>query len=210
MAIVNDQTDETFLKVLYVGCAGCGKSTNIQWLFKQTSTELPSKHFDLGSFSKNNSAFEFLPISLEGEKKVRLHLFSMPAHNLWETVPHHLLLGVDGIVFVVDTRLSKLFDNETQLQRLESLVRTTGRSLWDIPMVYQYNHRDAPDAVPIHTLTSVYSREHSVEVESVATKGMGVFEAVDALTDIMLNRSDLTLKNRSNAGKSGATPTTSF
>lgn len=65
----------------------------------------------------------------------------MPAHNLWETVPQHLLLGVDGIVFVVDTRLSKLFDNETQLQRLEALVRTTGRSLWDIPMVDQYNHR---------------------------------------------------------------------
>lgn len=74
MAIVNEQTSETFLKVLYVGCAGCGKSTNIQWLFKQTSAELPSKHFDLGSFSKNNSAFEFLPILLEGEKKVRLQL----------------------------------------------------------------------------------------------------------------------------------------
>lgn len=186
MAIVNDKTQETFLKFLYVGAAGCGKSTNLQWLFKQTSTDLPSKHFDLSQFAKNKSDFEFLPVALGGQQSLKINLFTLPAHNLWETIPQHLMLGVDGIVFVVDTRLSKLYDNESQFDRIEALANLTGRTLDNIPLVFQYNHRDAIDAVPIHALKDVYSRKNTLGVEAVATKGIGIIETLESLTEIVL------------------------
>lgn len=188
MAYFSDETNELFLKVVYSGCAGAGKTTNLQGLFKQSSPQVPFRHFDLGNFAQSSPYFEFLPMSLSEVRgrSLRLHAYALPAHNMWETTLVNLMTGVDGIVHVVDSRLTSLFENERAFERLKRLLRYAGRT--NVPVVLQFNHRDAATAVPVKVLSQAYGNERYVLRESVATKSIGVSETLEALIEQILKQ----------------------
>ena len=192
MAHLNQDTKELHLRILYVGAPGAGKTTNLQSIYKQTSTELSTRLFDLHDVSQKNRYFDFLPLAY-GQKRalaLRLHLFTLPAHDSWPTVLHNLMLGVDGIVFVVDSRLSRIHENETHLNRLRDLLRLTNRSFQDIPLLFQFNHRDAQDATPLHALRKQFSRQAADDFEAIAAQDKGVLESIDMLANRILDTMD--------------------
>lgn len=188
VAFLNEQTNELHLKVLYAGCAGAGKTTNLQSLFKQTSTEVASRLFDLHDVARKNQFFDFLPLSLGQSRAhaLRLHVYTLPAHDLWRTVVMNLAWGVDGVVFVVDSRVRSLQENEQQLLRLKIILKCVNRNFGEIPLVFQFNQRDAPDALPIRALKSEFSRTAAAEIEGVAVQDIGVLETVESLSDRIL------------------------
>lgn len=188
MAFINEQTNELHLKVLYAGAPGCGKTTNLQSLFKQTSSEMSTRLFDLHDLSRKSQFYDFLPLSL-GESRahsLRLHIYTLPAHDIWESVMMNLAWGVDGVVMVVDSRIAALKQNEQQMSRLKMLLRCVNRSFSEIPLVFQYNHRDAADALPLRALKTEFFRPQAGEVEGVAVQDIGVLETVDALAERIL------------------------
>lgn len=186
MAYLRDESQELFLKVLYFGASASGKTTNLQSLFKHTSPHVPFRHFDLAPFATNSPFFEFLPLELGALKnyKTRLHLYTVPSHDLFTTLNHNLVAGMDGAVFVLDSRLSALAESERHLERMNELLRYSGRS--DIPLVLQLNHRDAPTALPIDALKTGFCREGHSAVEAVAAKSIGVNETLEVLLDRIL------------------------
>ena len=58
MAIINEETNEIHLKILMIGAQGCGKTTNLQSLYKQTAGALATRLFDLHGMSNRNSFFD--------------------------------------------------------------------------------------------------------------------------------------------------------
>lgn len=193
MAFLNEYTGELNLKVLYVGPTGCGKTTNVRSAYKQTSTEISSRLFDLHGLGDGEGVFDFLPLSLGGAGRedtrgqpLRVHLYTLPSHDCLETLNQTLFMGVDGIVFVVDSRASALPENERQWERVGQWLLQQGRRLEDVPLVSQFNHRDAPDALPIRALKARFEREGSGGVEAVAVQDVGVLETIDAITDAIL------------------------
>lgn len=199
MAFLNEQTNELHIKILIAGGTGCGKTTNLQSLYKQTSSEINSRLFDLHDLSQRSYFYEFLPMSL-GESKahsLRLNVYTLPSHNIWESVLLNLAWGIDGLVFVVDSRISALEQNEKQRERLRSLLRCVGKSWDDIPLVFQFNRRDAADALPIKALKSEFSRESAAAIEGVAVQDIGVLETIDAISDRILSQMDVPTFNTS-------------
>jgi signal recognition particle receptor subunit beta len=188
MAFLNEDTNELHIKILYAGAAGCGKTTNFQSLYKQTSTELSTRFFDLHSMAGKSQFFDFLPLTYGKARNhsLRLHLFTLPPHNLWPTVNMNLCLGVDGVVGVVDSRIPFLENNERAFSHLNNLLHLANRSFSEIPLVFQYNYRDAPDAVDVNALKKEYSRHGAGEIEAVAIKDIGVIETLDAIAERVL------------------------
>lgn len=200
MAFLNEYTGELNLKVLYVGAAGCGKTTNLRSVFKQTSTEISSRLFDLHGLGQGDSVFDFLPLRLgdaQGPSRgahgaerpaqpLRVHLYTLPSDDTLQILNQTLFMGVDGIVFVVDSRVSALPENERQWERVNQWLQQQGRRLEDVPLVSQFNHRDAPDALPIRALKARFQRSDSMGVEAVAVQDVGVLETIDAIADAIL------------------------
>lgn len=193
MAIVNEETNEIHLKILVLGSQGCGKTTNLQSLYKQTAGDLATRLFDLHGMSARNTFFDFLPLTLGKHQNhdVRAHLYTLPHHSLMPSMNNALLAGSDGAVFIVDSRLSKLPQSEEQFRRLKDLVRMAHKNLLDYPIVIQFNHRDDPQAVPMDALRLAFHLENSPTVESVAVQDIGTVECLDALADMILNQMEV-------------------
>ena len=199
MAFLNEYTGELNLKVLYVGSAGCGKTTNIRSAYKQTSTEISSRLFDLHGLEESDGVFDFLPLRLGDvsqriesnrsgahSQPLRVHLYTLPSHDCLATLNQTLFMGVDGIVFIVDSRSLALPENERQWERMNQWLLQQGRRQEDVPLVSQFNHRDASDALPIRALKARFQRAESSGVEAVAVQDVGVLETIDAMTDAIL------------------------
>ncbi|NBO37861.1 gliding-motility protein MglA [bacterium] len=193
MAIINEETNEIHLKILVIGAQGCGKTTNLQSLYKQTAGDLATRLFDLHGMSARSSFFDFLPLTLGKHQNhdVRAHLYTLPHHTLLPTMNFSLLAGADGAVFIVDSRLSRLPASEENFRRLRELVRVAHKNMNDFPIVIQFNHRDDPQAVPMDALRLAFHLENSPTVEAVAVQDIGTVESLDALADLILNHMEV-------------------
>lgn len=193
MAIINEDTNEIHLKILLIGAEGCGKTTYLQSLYKQTAGDLATQLFDLHGIAKRNPFFDFLPLTMGKHHNydVRAHLYTLPHHERLESMNLGLLAGADGAIFIVDSRLSHLPASEEQFRKLKDYSRLAHKSMADFPIVVQFNHRDNPQAVPIDALRLAFHLENSPSLESVAVQDIGTVESLDSLADLILNRMEL-------------------
>jgi hypothetical protein len=60
-----------------------------------------------------------------------------------------VLRVVDGLVFIVDSDPRRWEANNQAWRNLLATLQDNGRDLAEIPLVFQYNKRDLPDAVPL-------------------------------------------------------------
>lgn len=188
MAFLNQDTNELHLKIVFTGGVGSGKTTNLQSLYKQTSVDVPTRFFDLHGLTQPTQLFDFVPLAY-GEIRahaLRLHLYTLPAHDVWPSTLMTLLWGIDGLVHVVDSRIPFLSENERQLNRIRAMLTLVNRSFSEIPLVYQFNHRDATNALSISALRAAFSRRGAGSIEAVAVQDIGVLETLDAIANRVL------------------------
>ena len=110
----------------------------------------------------------------------------------WDNIPKDcqftLLQGVDGIIFVIDSRIEALTSNFEALSRLKSLLISVDKNLYDIPLVLQYNKRDLPDIIDTVNLTRQFNIFNCPEYESVAIRSEGTMETLKGLSRIILSK----------------------
>ena len=185
MALLNEVTQELSVKIVYVGAKGSGKTTNLQSLFKQTSQNLSSRFFDLHNLPTSSSGFDFLPLDL-GEVsglKIKAHLFTLPDPSLWPHLSKTILLRMDGFVFVCDSRMSHFHSTEKCFHQWIDLLNAQNTLLKDLCGSFQYNHRDAEKAFPLHALKETFRSEQFHHQEAVAVQDIGVTESLEAVLD---------------------------
>src|SRR5689334_9361348 len=113
MAFTNFDTKEINCKIIYFGSRGAGKTENMRSILANTSMEVKSGLLELDEGSGPTRFFDFLPISLGHVKDfhLKLHLFTLPANPLYESVSSVILKGVDGFVYIADSRVEAMADN---------------------------------------------------------------------------------------------------
>lgn len=101
------------------------------------------------------------------------------------------LRHVDGFVFVVDSRPFRFEAGAEALEHLRRDLAFVGRDLDRIPVVYQLNFRDEPDAVATSELVRVFVSGVCSCVESIAIRGVGTVEAIESLLRLIGHETDL-------------------
>ena len=190
MAFTNFETKEIHCKVIYFGCEHSGKTANLRSIFNSTSAEIQSGLLELHDDSGTTSYFDFLPLSMGQFKSfhLKVHLFTLPLNSLYETIPTVILKGVDGFVFVADSRIECLADNANHLSKCKKLLLDNGYSAGQIPKVIQYNKRDMPGIMPVEILRQELNPGGAPDFESVAIKGIGVIETLEGLAKLMTDK----------------------
>ena len=193
MAIINQATKELQVKVVYYGPGKGGKTPNLEQVHSNVqNVRERGKLVSLATSSDRTLFFDFLPVEAMAIKgfKTKFQLYTVPGQVIYNTTRQLVLRGVDGIVFVADSQYDKMAENVESFQNLEDNLKTLRLNFPDIPYVLQYNKRDLPNIAPIEYMEFLLNnREVQVpSFPSVASKCEGVFEALNMITRLLLNK----------------------
>jgi len=185
VSLVNYPSREINCKIVYYGPGLGGKTTNL----RQVYTAVPSNHrgtlVSLTTRGDRTLFFDFLPVDAGciGGFRVRFHLYTVPGQIYYSPNRKLVLRGADGVVFVADSQKERFEAGVESLRDLYvNLVENqTGR----IPLVFQYNKRDAASALSVRELEDSFNPGHLPYFEAVACEGKGVPETLRAICKLV-------------------------
>ena len=188
MSFINYSSREINCKIVYYGPGLCGKTTNLQFIFKKTNPEHRGKMISLATETERTLFFDFLPLSLGDIKgfKTRFHLYTVPGQIFYDASRKLILKGVDGIVFVADSQIERMDANIESFENMQTNLKEQSYDLANIPYVIQYNKRDLPNVVPLSELKKVLNVNGAPDFEAVAATGACVFETLKAVVKLVL------------------------
>lgn len=188
MSFINYSAREINCKIVYYGPGLCGKTTNLQHIYKKVDPAAKGKLISLATETERTLFFDFMPLHLGEIRgfKVRLHLYTVPGQVFYDASRKLILKGADGIVFVADSQLERMESNIESLQNLEQNLGEQGLSLEKLPFVLQYNKRDLPNVVSVEDLQRALNARNVPWYEATATTGVGVFETLKAIAKLVL------------------------
>jgi mutual gliding-motility protein MglA len=152
MAIFNLKKREIECKIVYYGPGRGGKTTNLEYLFKAYKKQVTGEMVSINTEGDRTLFFDFLPIGLGKIRgcDVRVQLYTVPGQVKYSSTRKLVLRGVDGVVFVADSLDVRREKNMLSLQDLQKNLKEYGKSIFQTPLVLQYNKRDlADDGIPL-------------------------------------------------------------
>lgn len=199
MVLFNYSTKELTAKIVYYGPGLCGKTTNLQWVHEKLPIKNKGKMLSLATETDRTLFFDFLPIELGTIRgmRTRVQLYTVPGQVFYNATRRMVLKGADSVVFVCDSQEPMLEANAESLENLRENLQVNEIDPDEIPIVFQYNKRDLPNALPIEVLNERLNPGGAPWYEAVAIKGQGVEETLKGVTALVF---------RSLATKYGATP----
>jgi mutual gliding-motility protein MglA len=144
----------------------------------------------LNTSSDRTLFFDYLPVNpvlIEGYQTNFL-LYTVPGQVVYNATRELVLRGVDGLVFVADSDPDRWDANMEAWQNLLQTLQNNGRDLSEIPLVFQYNKRDLPNAVPLAELERQLNPHGFPAFEAAAPAGKGVLETLEVLSSEVLRR----------------------
>lgn len=189
MVFFNHATRNMTVKIVYYGPGLCGKTTNLQAIYSQTSRKGRGEMVSLNTETDRTLFFDLLPLEagMVGGYRTRLQLYTVPGQVFYNETRKLVLQGVDGIVFVVDSQAAMLDAGCESMLNLRENLRALGLDLADIPMVFQWNKRDLRNVVPVEELETTFNGLGLPTFQAVAPEGTGVFETLRGITHLALS-----------------------
>ncbi|MDQ7786819.1 MAG: ADP-ribosylation factor-like protein [Thermodesulfovibrionales bacterium] len=183
MSFINYSSREINVKIVYYGPGLCGKTTNLQFIYRRTNPDQKGKLISLATETERTLFFDFLPLALGEIKgfKIRFHLYTVPGQVFYAASRKLILKGVDGIVFVADSQLERMESNMESIDDLRINLAEQGYELDKLPFTIQYNKRDLPSIVPVEDMDRVLNPRNVQWFEGVAVTGKGVFETLKSV-----------------------------
>ena len=144
MAIFNLKKREIECKIVYYGPGRCGKTTNLEHIFKAYKKQITGDLVSVDTEGDRTLFFDFLPMGLGKIKgcEVRIQLYTVPGQVQYSSTRKLVLKGVDGVVFVSDSLEVRRERNMLSLKDLQQNLKEYGTSIFKIPLVMQHNKRD--------------------------------------------------------------------
>lgn len=146
--------------------------------------------------------FDFLPLSIGqlGDFQIRMHLFTLPVSNLYHSTSSIILRGVDGFVFVADSRVECLIENVEALRRCRKVLQDEGYNLHDLAKVIQYNKRDLQEVLPVALLRQELNPMGEPDMEASATANFGTVECLESIARQIMEKLDKSRKHPASSG----------
>src|SRR4030067_2143205 len=100
MSFINYSAREIHCKIVYYGPGLCGKTTNLQYIYRRMNPESRGKMISLATETERTLFFDFLPLSM-GEirgLKTRFHLYTVPRQVFYDASRLLILRRGAGVV----------------------------------------------------------------------------------------------------------------
>ncbi len=188
MSFINDKTKEINAKIVYQGPAQCGKSTSLRHIYGEIRKGAKGDMISLAQDDDRTLYFDFVPLNLGqvGGYTVRLHLYTVPGEVGYSQSRTLISKGVDGVVFMADSQLTRMEENIKSLANLKEILANEGHEWGEVPVAFQYNKRDLKNIIPAAELARYLNPDKWPEFETVATEGTNVFDAFRSISTRVL------------------------
>jgi mutual gliding-motility protein MglA len=187
MVLFNYSTKELTAKVVYYGPGLCGKTTNLQWIHEKLPIKNKGKMLSLATETDRTLFFDFLPIEIGTIRgmRTRIQLYTVPGQVFYNATRRMVLKGADCLVFVCDSQEPMLEANVESFENMRQNLEANEIDAQEIPVVFQYNKRDLPNALPLEIINERMNPKDQPFFEAVAVKGVGVEETLKGVTKLV-------------------------
>ena len=187
MVLFNYSTKELTAKVVYYGPGLCGKTTNLQWIHEKSPIKNKGKMLSLATETDRTLFFDFLPIEIGTIRgmRTRIQLYTVPGQVFYNATRRMVLKGADCLVFVCDSQEPMLDANLESFENMRQNLEANEIDPEEIPVVFQYNKRDLPNALPLEIINERMNAKDQPFFEAVAVKGIGVEETLKGVTKLV-------------------------
>ena len=187
MALINLKKKEVECKIVYYGPGRCGKTTNLEYVFKNSRKLMTNEMVSIKTKGDMTIFFDFVPMEVGRIKglDVRIQLYTVPGQVKYNSTRKLVLKGVDGVVFVADSLKIRHERNILSLKNLSENLKTYGLNIMKMPLVLQYNKRDlAEEGLPLSSIEEMektYNRQlKAPSFAASAVNGQGVNDTLKA------------------------------
>ena len=183
MVQFNTRADEVLLKLVYYGPGLSGKTSNLQALnaMGQGSNRAELVPVDIREDRTLCLDLPPLHLGLGYGNSLHLQIYTVPGQVRHDASRRVVLGGADGVVFVADSAAGSMQANVDALSNLNHNLNANRLNIKQIPMVFQFNKRDLPDAVAAEVMNRRLNFRSAPVRESVAIQGVGVLETLLAI-----------------------------
>jgi len=185
MATFNFKKREIECKIVYYGPGRCGKTTNLEYIFKTYKKQIAGEMVSIDTEGDRTLFFDFLPMGLGKIKgcDVKVQLYTVPGQVQYSSTRKLVLKEVDGLVFVADSLEVRREKNMLSLKDLHENLKSYGTSIFKVPLVMQYNKRDLEEEgiplMPVEKMDRDLNRQLKAPCFSAsAIKGQGVPQTI--------------------------------
>ena len=152
MAFVNLKKKEVQVKIVYYGPGRGGKTTNLEYIYAKFNERIQTEMVTVKTHGDRTLFFDFLPIDIGkiNGYTAKMQLYTVPGQVKYNATRRLVLRGVDGIVFVADSMAVRREKNILSLKNLHENLKNYKKSIFSIPLVFQYNKVDlAEQGIPL-------------------------------------------------------------
>lgn len=144
MAFIDVRKKNVQAKIVYYGPGRSGKTTNIEYLFSKFRDKTKSDIVSIATHGDRTLYFDYIPLNLGriNGYDLTIQLYTVPGQVKYESTRKLVLRGVDGIVFVADSLEVRRNHNKISLQSLHENLKSYNKSIFNIPLLIQFNKRD--------------------------------------------------------------------
>ncbi|QRN94162.1 GTP-binding protein [Archangium violaceum] len=188
MSSVNLVAREVAVKIVFYGPGLSGKTTSLRKIYETVRPAHRGEMMSIATEGDRTLFFDFLPVKVErvNDCTVRLALYTVPGQVFYNATRKLVLQGADGVVFVADSQPEMVDANRESLANLEENLLEQGVRLERFPLVFQWNKRDIPKALPVEELRATLNPRGVPDFETEALSGRGVMDALKAITRLVI------------------------
>ncbi|MCK4281403.1 MAG: hypothetical protein KAX10_04740 [Candidatus Lokiarchaeota archaeon] len=151
-----------YIKILYWGMAGSGKTTIVDTLYRLTKEQKkdiePTGNLTkIAMASGSTLYFDRGIFQSTKERKVYYHVYTVAGQSRFSPLRKKIFKGSDGVIFVVDSQTHLFEDNIESLKELKSVAK--GSLIKEIPLLLMLNKKDLTETISASEFEQILKEE---------------------------------------------------
>ncbi len=151
-----------YIKILYWGMAGSGKTTIVDTLYRLTKeqkkdVEPTGNLTKIAMASGSTLYFDRGIFQSIKERKVYYHVYTVAGQSRFSPLRKKIFKGSDGVIFVVDSQTHLFEDNIESLKELKKVAK--GSLIKEIPLLLMLNKKDLTETISASEFEQILKEE---------------------------------------------------
>ncbi|MBN2091152.1 GTPase domain-containing protein [candidate division KSB1 bacterium] len=186
MRIINQQI---YFKVLFFGTALAGKTTTLNWAYKNIIPESMKSSQDVRSVKTSfgqTMLFDFVPIRIS--ENIHIRFFTATGQDYYAGTRKMLFQDIDGVFFVVDSQKQELEHNKEFVTEFYQHLNSFVLDVNDLSIIVLYNKQDLTEIYPADFLSKELQLEEFPSYPTCAVDGSNIKGAFSHMVQLCLKK----------------------